>query len=426
MLRTVIESLADLDERAPAGPVDADATRVTQLELLERIKAAASAAQARIATGFATSQLAAQRDAGVQAPSLGRGIGEQVALACRVPSSQGSRRLGFARAVVSEMPHTHALLTGGDIDEWTATLLVRETACLTREDRAAVDERLCATRVDEAGRLIDPPVLAMTPRRVANAARAIAAELDVAAVVRRAEYARAERRVWARPAPDGMAWLTALLPMPQAVACLAGLRRAATQTSARPGGDPRTGAQIMADILVQRVTGQATADAVPVEIQLVMTPETLIGASPRAARFGDGSPLPAAVARDVALAPSAPRWLRRIFTDPATGVVTGVDRRRRRFTPAQGRVIAARDQHCRLPGCDAVIVHYDHIERYADGGDTVVGNGQGLCAAHNQLKETAGWHCRVMTTDGVGQHVVEITTPTGHTYRSHAPPALPP
>ena len=44
-----------------------DAERVTQLELLERLKSAAAAAQAVVSTDFAASQRAAQRVAGVPA-----------------------------------------------------------------------------------------------------------------------------------------------------------------------------------------------------------------------------------------------------------------------------------------------------------------------------------------------------------------------
>ena len=55
----------------------------------------------------------------------------------------------------------------------------------------------------------------------------------------------------------------------------------------------------MADLFVERLTGQATADAVAAEIQLVMTPDTLVGASERPARIGE-SVVPAATARELA------------------------------------------------------------------------------------------------------------------------------
>jgi ribosomal protein S12 methylthiotransferase accessory factor YcaO len=88
------------------------------------------------------------------------------------------------------MPHTEGLLGRASISEWTATLLVRETALLTDEDRRLVDERLCATTFDTAtGEVRDPVVLHLTPRRVERTARALACELDAEAAVRRARKA---------------------------------------------------------------------------------------------------------------------------------------------------------------------------------------------------------------------------------------------
>ena len=88
-------------------------------------------------------------------------------------------------------------------------------------------------------------------------------------------------------------------------------------------------------------------------------------------------------------------------------------------------MIAVRDQVCRHPGCDSPIGHRDHVRRVADGGPTVRSNGQGLCEAHNLVKEMPGWSSRV-ADPRPGRHTVETTTPTGHTYRSQAPPGLPP
>ncbi|MCW2795793.1 MAG: conserved repeat family protein, partial [Nocardioides sp.] len=199
----------------------ADAARIEQLRLLEQIKAAAAGAQARVTVAFERSQLAQQDTAGVRAESRGRGIGDQVALARGSSTSQGPRHLGFAKAL-TQMPHTEALLAGGAISEWTATVLVRESAVLTLQDRRLVDERLCATTLDTAtGELREAPVLAMTSPRVERAARALAAELDPAAVVRRNRRAENDRRVTIRPAPDTMTYLTGLLTVVQGVAAYA-------------------------------------------------------------------------------------------------------------------------------------------------------------------------------------------------------------
>jgi hypothetical protein len=48
-------------------------------------------------------------------------------------------------------------------------------------------------------------------------------------------------------------------------------------------------------------------------------------------------------------------------------------------------------------------------------------NGQGLCEACNYVKESPGWRHRVVSED-FETHTVEVTTPTGHTYVSKAPP----
>ncbi len=45
----------------------------------------------------------------------------------------------MASALVREMPHSLSALAEGRLSEWRATLLVRETACLSRDDRSAVD-----------------------------------------------------------------------------------------------------------------------------------------------------------------------------------------------------------------------------------------------------------------------------------------------
>lgn len=138
-------------------------------------------------------------------------------------------------------PHTLAALTSGDISEWRAILIVRETAMLTRDDRLQVDLEL-------AGRLIGAGDL-----RVADLARKMAYRLDPGAALRRSHKAEADRRVTIRPAPDTMANVTGLLPVAQGVAIFTALRKHAECLRSR--GDRRTIAQIMADACYFRLTG---------------------------------------------------------------------------------------------------------------------------------------------------------------------------
>jgi len=129
-----------------AGDRDADAARVDQIALLERIGAAAAATQAAVTVGFARSQVAAQQQAVLADPrAVGRGIADQLALACRVSPAEGSRRSGVARALYAgrpaELAGTAALLRDGRISAHLAGLVVAQTRHLDPERRRAVDQQ---------------------------------------------------------------------------------------------------------------------------------------------------------------------------------------------------------------------------------------------------------------------------------------------
>ena len=179
---------------------------------------------------------------------LGQGIAAQIALARRESPARGSRLLGLAKALVTEMPHTMAALETGQLSEWRATLLVKETACRSAADRCAVDEELAA----DAGTFTGAG-----DRSVVAAARAACYRRDPRSVTQRASKAVTERHVSLRPAPDTMAYLTALLPVAEGVAVHAALSRHAD--TVRSDGDPRSRGQIMADALVERTTGPLAA-----------------------------------------------------------------------------------------------------------------------------------------------------------------------
>ena len=90
---------------------------------------------------------------GCRAAKRGRGVASEVALARRDSPVRGGRHLGFAKALVYEMPHTLAALECGALSEWRATLIVRESACLDVEDRRSLMPRLCAeVRTGRQGR----------------------------------------------------------------------------------------------------------------------------------------------------------------------------------------------------------------------------------------------------------------------------------
>ncbi|WP_241521980.1 HNH endonuclease [Arthrobacter pityocampae] len=469
---------------------------IDEVRALEELKSAIAGAQARAAVAFDLVQRQVQAAAGVPVAEQGRGVGAQLALARRESPARGGRLLGLARALVTEMPKTLAALESGRLNEWRATLLVRETACLSAADRCAVDEELSPDTgtFDGAG-----------DRQLVAAARAAAYRRDPRSVTQRASHAATERHVSLRPAPDTMTYLTALLPVAQGVAVHAELtRHADTQ---RATGDTRSRGQLMADALVERTTGTPGGFS-RIEVQLIMTDRTLLQGDSEPARlpgYGivpagwardlltttnprlpgecgagrpadqsagraarrhddrsadkaaglasgaaadqpvgwpaglavrsapgqaapglDGQPVdqaagPAGTAADPGAAPGFQVCLRRLYTAPGTGELVGVESRSRLFTIGQRRFLQARDDLCRTPYCDAPIRHYDHIIPWHTNGPTTLANGAGLCEACNHTKELDGWRARQHADPGE-RHALTVTTPTGHTYHSTAPP----
>jgi len=402
------------DDLARVDPAADQSALIERIADLERVKSAATAGQARAAAALDASRRKAEAAAGVPAAQRGRGVASEVALARRDAPVRGSRHLGFAKALVHEMPHTLAALESGTLSEWRATLIVRESACLDVEDRRTLDAELCG----------DPARLnGMGDARVAAAAKAIAYRLDPHAVVERAAKAENERTVTIRPAPDTMTYLTALLPVAQGVSVYAALRREADTRC-----DGRSRGQVMADTLVERVTGRDATVPTPIAVNLVLSDETLLGGASAPGEICGYGPVPAAVARALVSRVVADRrsraTLRRLYAHPGAGALVAMESKARLFPRGLTGFIEFRDQRCRTPYCDAPIRHRDHARPWAEGGPTTADNGLGLCARCNYTKEASGW--RVSTEiDETHTHTAEFTTPTGKTYRSEAPPRAP-
>jgi hypothetical protein len=423
-VQQVIELLAELD----GADLD-DAERLDLIDVLERAKGAAAAAQARVTVPFVESQLAAGDGSRREQTATRRSIGSQVALARRVSPSAGDRCVGLARALVGELPFTMAALTDGVISERGAMEVVAATAVVDVDVRREVDRRL-------AGQLA-----ALNAKQVGRAARTAVAELDAAAVVAAHERSVASRRVTVRPAPDGMAYLTVLGPLHETVGAYAALRAHAAAVTAGHGpgsevpGDRSAGA-VMADAALRRLSGRAVGEGQPVAIQLLMTDRSLLGTGDpersvfEPARVAGHGPVSAPTARAWLRGDDADgdatTWVRRLFTDPSGRDLVGMESRSELFPADLKAFLVLRDDTCRTPYCDAPIAHADHIIRRADGGPTSATNGQGLCARCNLTKEAQGW--RVDSDSGGPEagatHRTITTTPTGHRYASAAPPVL--
>ncbi|MDI9974707.1 HNH endonuclease signature motif containing protein [Rhodococcus sp. IEGM 1307] len=412
----LLEELRAFTARLQCAEAGGDAgLGIDLLDAIEALKSVGCAVQAVIADGVATSIRADRKAAGLPRVEWDRGIVSQIALARRESPNRGGRHLGFARALVHEMPHTLAMLRSGRLNEWRATLLVRETACLSATDRGFVDRRLCS----------DPATLdGVGDRGLIARAKALAVELDAASVVRRHRKAVSERRVTTRPAPDSMAYLSVLMPVEQAVCLQATLGRDADSLIAAGNSGGRTRNQLMVDLLFDRGTGRAAASGVPVAVNLVLSDETLLAGGQEAAQLQGFGPVPAGIARQLvadAVGSGIEATLRRIYTCPQSGALTAMESRSRTFPKRLAALIDLRDRTCRTPWCDAPIRHHDHIRSHRESGATTADNGSGLCEACNYAKEAPGWAARPIHRPG-RTHFIDLGTPTGHHYRSAAPP----
>ena len=304
---------------------------------------------------------------------------------------------------------------------------MRETACLTAADRAAVDADLAADTGTLAG---------VGDRRLVAAARAAAYRLDPRTVTERAAHAASERHVSLRPAPDTMCYLTALLPVTAGVGIYTALARHAD--TLRNAGDPRGRGQLMADALVERSTG-TPAGITGVEIQLVMTDRTLLRADSEPARLPGYGTVPAGWARtlingtahapaprrQLAVTGSAPDEPRGTATIPGTRQSPGPSARRdsrptppsasgsagstptpapatsSRWTPAPGSSrpgSAASSRPGTTPAAPPTATRPSATWTTSSPGTTAdpppSTNGAGLCEACNHTKETPGWTAR--------------------------------
>lgn len=405
------------DRFRTAGLPGEEAALVDLLRAAEDLKSAAAAVQARAAVALEAARVQAEADQGVPKSRCGAGVGVEVALARRESPFRGGRRVGLARALVRELPCTLAALSDGVLNEWRATLVARETACLAAEDRAVADAWLAGYLVDHPS-VGDAELTAMVRRTVIG--------LDQDAVVKRRAAAAGGRRVGLRPLPDGMVQLTAILGLTEGVAAYAVLKKAADRQagSLDESGEPRGRGVVMAEELVARITGRTAATPSGVDLTVVMTDEALLGETDEPAHVEGYGPVAASWVRRLVggLTDESQRVVvRRLFRKP--GRLVQLESVSRLMPPALKHLIRIRDQVCRSPWCGAPIRHADHVVAHEQGGPTSLANGQGLCEACNYTKQQPGWTSTPSHHPGQG-HIVTLTTPTGHIYTSTQPGGL--
>ncbi|UXW87159.1 HNH endonuclease [Microbacterium azadirachtae] len=363
-----------------------------------------------------------------------------------------------AEALSMHFPGVHDALRRGTI----AVQHVRAILSASDPVRDAVRNR----RIDAAAFVTyEQACLAVaerdSPTRTRVTARQIAAVIAGGSLSERHRRALDERCVTVRPLDEGMALLTAVLPEVYAVAIKDRLRRVAKaitgtsrdrapgKASASPSPDAasmipdgadreersasdelfpatggRTGAQLEADALVDLLLAAdpsdvlgAGPDSIRATVQVTVAATTLTGEDERLAELDGHGPLLPDIAREFARTVTG--W-NRLFLDPE-GVITAVDR----YTPTEAmkRLLRARDQRCRFPGCPIPVTRceIDHNHDYAKGGRTEPSNLADFCPSHHPLKHPDLHEVLRWTAHQLPDGAVRWTSPLGRSYDDHPP-----
>jgi hypothetical protein len=392
----------------------------------DRMTSWAAARQARL-----LAELAARRPADPVPNEDGVSVGsrfvpDEVGVALRLSRGTAAGRVGTACRLLQVLPATHALWEAGRIDTAKARAIDESTGVLCHDQAAAVEARV----------LPRAPEQSLAQLKAALARAILAVDPDGAA--ERHRKSRRDRRVYVQAEPDGMGSLWALLTASDAQGAYSWLTRLARGLGSE---DPRPmdarRADLLADLLNGRlVTAVETTDTNPDDpdgtvpdggsanpqwlrpvtpgkplVQITIPYSTLIGADDGPADLVGHGPIPADLAREIALGDGTV-W-HRLVTDPLSGALLDYGRTTYHPPAALADHVRARDQYCRFPHCRrrAADAELDHAVAWADGGGTSAASLHAFCLHHHKLKHHAGWHVQAHP-DGR----LTWITPTGHRY----------
>lgn len=385
----------------------------------------------------------------------------------RIASADSRRRDMPLRCIAAQISvETHAndrTVQNKMYDAWrlvslfAASIVALETGRITKAHADAI--------LDAGAGLDDPDVRAAFERvviewaasetvgRTRAYARRLAERLDPRTMRERHADAADERSITIVDLDAGMSQIIALVPTAYAHAVFdrvtrqaeeiknvdlsarRAARKAACATGAgtpehtdefrRPTFDDRSIDQMRADVFVDMLlTGAPAIDptvdelpgglgAIRAQVQITMPITTLTGVTQGGAEIDGKAPIDPDTARR--LAGSAHVW-ERVMCDPTTAVVLTVDRYHP--SPAQRRLLVARDRHCRFPGCrmPARRCQVDHNHEHHDGGSTSIDNLACLCVRHHTLKTETEW-----TVSQLPGGRLEWSSPTGRAHVDEPP-----
>lgn len=361
------------------------------------------------------------------------------------------------------------LATSSRVSEWTVSRLLSEASDLcarfepgveslargeiTRQHLAVIHDAGHAI-TDDAARaeflqLALDRAATLTAGRLAPVLKVVAERFLERTIDERHQAAAAGRRIEVFDLPDDMAALTAILPATLAHGIEDRLTQQARSVIAARGtdgtdgdrdrhrdvdrdvedaddceADERTMDQLRVDIFTDTLLTAGPTEcvagtgleAIRATVQVTVPVLAMTGASNEPALLSGYGPIDPGTAR--ILAAGATGW-ERVMTSPVTGSVLAVDRYRP--GPALNRFLAARDEHCRFPGCRRPVrrCDIDHTIAASEGGPTHHANLAHLCRGHHTLKGVTAW-----SVEQVSPGVLVWTSPTGRKHTDRPEPTV--
>jgi len=330
---------------------------------------------------------------------------EEVAAALGLAPVTAGSRLKNAEQLCTRLPATLDALLAGRITGLKATAITEASYVLADSLLPAFEHRVLKRAPEQ------------TLAQLRQSVKRAVLRFDPASAEQRRQRAVEDRCVRISDAGDGMAWLTALLPAPQAQACYAKLDAGARLA---PPQDPRTLDQLRADLFVDAVltglSGQLpTKHGLQPNISVIVSLETLAGVEDEPGWLDGYGPVTADTARELA-SDQTGTW-RRLIIDPIFGQVIDYGTTRYRPPKHLTELVIAREGTCVFPPCNrpARSCELDHLIRFPDG-DTSAENLAPECKRDHTSKHQAGWTVR-RNPDGT----TTWTSPQGREYTSHPP-----
>ncbi len=371
----------------------------------DRLVATALAWRAELIDGFRGAIEVRERQAGPGSGVTSWTVAErarrtcvaELATAMRLPERSVEQLLGEARALVHELPVAMAALRAGEVSYRHAQRIVDHALSLPPESRRDFETEIV------------PVAAAQTVAKLERRARVVRERMHPGSIGDRHRAAAADRHVALESGRDGMAWLTAHLPVVAAAACFDRVCELARLAAPDVAGDDRTEAQrradVFSDLLTEGVTPGGVGVGVRASVSVTVPAMTLLGHSEQGGHLAGHGPIDADTARR--LAGTATSWTR-ILTHPETGAILSVGRETYTVPADLRRFLILRDETCRFPGCSRAADRsdLDHSEDWARDGRTAHDNLAHLCRGHHRLKHQTAWR-----VEHVGGGTLHWTSP---------------